>query len=221
MGQDPSTIRKDIEETRERMGDTVDALAYKSDVKARAKDSVSDKVDAVKSMITGAGDSVSEATPSTGEVKQTAREAVGVAQENPLGLAIGAAAVGFLAGMMIPSTSLENRKLGPVADQVKEHARDAAQTVVEEGGEAARDAAQAALSAAKDTGRQHAEEAKADLQDQAQQAKDPIGSSSWRRVRAHSPPSAATALPRARPSWAGLGGAARSSAPSRSSSRTT
>src|SRR3954468_12687364 len=106
MGQDPSTIRQDIEQTRERMGDTVDALAYKSDVKARTKDSVSGKVDAVKTKITGAADTVGEATPSGTDVKQGAQRAVGIAQENPLGLAIGAVAVGFLAGMLVPSTTI-------------------------------------------------------------------------------------------------------------------
>jgi hypothetical protein len=40
MGEDPDMIRKDIEDTRERMGETVDALGYKADVKGRAKDSV-------------------------------------------------------------------------------------------------------------------------------------------------------------------------------------
>src|SRR4051812_19722945 len=102
MGQDPSTIREDIEQTRERMGDTVDALAYKSDVKARAKDSVTDRVDAVKEKIVGAAGAVDDATPSAGDVRQTTRHAVSVAQGNPLGLAIGAAAVGFLAGMLVP-----------------------------------------------------------------------------------------------------------------------
>jgi len=37
MGEDPRAIRSEIEDTRERMGDTVDALAYKADVKSRAK----------------------------------------------------------------------------------------------------------------------------------------------------------------------------------------
>ena len=174
MGQDPSTIRQDIEETRERMGDTVDALAYKSDVKARAKDSVHERVDSIKGTLTGAAHSVSESTPGTDDLQHGAKRAAGVAQQNPMGLAIGAAAVGFLAGMMIPSTSLENRKLGPVADQVKEHAKDAAQTVVEEGGEAARDAAQAALSAAKDTGMEHAGQVKEDLQTEAQSTRDDV-----------------------------------------------
>ena len=68
MGQDPDMIRRDIEDTRERMGDTVDALGYKTDVKARA----GDKVGAVKDKLTGA-------TPSTGDVKHGARQAVGVA----------------------------------------------------------------------------------------------------------------------------------------------
>jgi hypothetical protein len=35
MGQDPSVIRAEIEETRGRVGDEVDALSYKTDVGAR------------------------------------------------------------------------------------------------------------------------------------------------------------------------------------------
>ena len=38
MGQDPGAIRQDIEQTRERMGDTVEALGYKTDVTGRAKE---------------------------------------------------------------------------------------------------------------------------------------------------------------------------------------
>src|SRR4029450_6798907 len=51
MGQDPGAIRQDIEATREQMGDTVEALSYKADVKARAKDSITDRVDSVKSRV--------------------------------------------------------------------------------------------------------------------------------------------------------------------------
>ncbi len=43
MGEDPAAIREEIEQTRERMGETVDALGYKADVPARAKDSISDR----------------------------------------------------------------------------------------------------------------------------------------------------------------------------------
>jgi hypothetical protein len=79
MGEDPRAIREQVEQTRERMGDTVEALAYKADVKTRAKENVNDKVESVKSVftgakesVTGAAGSVNEATPSAGDVKQAA-----------------------------------------------------------------------------------------------------------------------------------------------------
>ncbi len=61
MGKDSSEIRREIEETRDRMGDTVDALAYKADVPSRMKESISDKVGGVKSAISGAASRVTGA----------------------------------------------------------------------------------------------------------------------------------------------------------------
>jgi Protein of unknown function (DUF3618) len=123
MGQDTGQIRQDIEETRGRMGEAVEALGYKADVPGR-----------VKAKISGA-------TPDSGDVKQGARRAKGMAQENPLGLAIGAVAVGFVGGLLIPSTRVEDEKIGPMADQVKEKARETGQEAMERGKEAARQAA--------------------------------------------------------------------------------
>ena len=40
MGQTPSEIRTDIEQTRDRMTETVEAMAYRADVKTRAKESI-------------------------------------------------------------------------------------------------------------------------------------------------------------------------------------
>jgi gas vesicle protein len=142
------------------MGETVDALGYKADLPARAKDSVSEKVDALKSRITGAGSQASDATPGAGEVKQAAEQAVGVVQENPLGLAVGAAAVGFLAGMLIPSTKLEDERIGPMADQVKEQARQTGQEAIEHGKQVAQETAETAT--------QKAQEAVAEIKDTAQ-----------------------------------------------------
>jgi gas vesicle protein len=139
------------------MGETVEALGYKADVPGRAKD----RIDSVKSKITGA-------TPSGGDVKQGAGHAVGVAQENPLGLAIGAAAVGFVAGMLVPSTKIEDEKLGPVADQVKEKARETGQEALERGRHVAEEAAQSAVETARETGQEQAGE----LRDSAKQKVD-------------------------------------------------
>jgi ElaB/YqjD/DUF883 family membrane-anchored ribosome-binding protein len=154
MGQDPSQIRDDIEQTRARMGDTAEALGHKADVPGRAREAVSGRVESVKSTFTGAKDSVSGATPSGGDMKQGAQQAVGVAKENPLGLAIGATAVGFVAGMLIPSTRVEDEKIGPMADQLKEQAKETGQEAIERGKHVAQEAAQTV----KEEGRQQAQE---------------------------------------------------------------
>jgi len=159
------------------MGDTVDALAYKADVKTRAKESVSEKVDSLKSKVTGAKDSVADATPSGGDIKHGARRTVGIAQENPLGLVVGAAAVGFLAGMLIPSTRVEDEKIGPVADQVKAKAAETGQQVVERGKQVASDVALSAAETAKESGREHAQGAADDARQAATEAREEVRSS--------------------------------------------
>jgi gas vesicle protein len=159
MGEDPDMIRRDIESTRDRMGDTVDALGYKTDVKART----GDKVTALKDKVTGA-------TPSGGDVKQGARQAVGVAQQNPLGLAVGAVAVGFLAGMLIPSTRVEDEKIGPLADQVKDQIKETGQEALEHGKAVVSETASSAADAAKQTAQEQGKDHASQLQDSAQQS---------------------------------------------------
>jgi ElaB/YqjD/DUF883 family membrane-anchored ribosome-binding protein len=153
MGEDPNAIRADIEQTRAEMGDTMDALGYKADVKSRAKDRVTE----TKDRITG---KVSGATPDGEQVKRAA----GIVQENPLGLAVGGIAVGVLAGLMVPSSRVEDEKLGPMADQVK----DAGQEALDRGKEVAQQAAVSAKETAQQAGREHAEELKNSAQERAQ-----------------------------------------------------
>jgi hypothetical protein len=156
MGQDPSAIREEIEETRARMGDTVEAIGYKTDVKSRAKESVQDKVGGVRERITG----VKQSAPSTGDMKEGAQKAVGVAESNPLGLGVAALAGGFLIGMLLPSTRVEDEKLGPVATQVKDQAKETASEAVDRGKHVAQEAASAAADTAKQEGQQQAQEMK-------------------------------------------------------------
>jgi hypothetical protein len=140
------------------MGDTIEAIGYKTDVKSRARDSVEDKKSAVKGKVNSVMGRASDATPSGGDMKQGAKQAASVAQENPLGLALGAVAVGFVAGMLIPSTGVEDEKLGPVADQVKDKVRETGQEALEHGKQVAQDVAQSAQETVKDSGQQHAQE---------------------------------------------------------------
>ncbi|HSD01312.1 MAG TPA: DUF3618 domain-containing protein [Gaiellales bacterium] len=169
MGEDPDTIRDEIADTRERMGDTIDALGYKADVKSRAKDNVVGKVDSVKESLGLAGQKASDATPDAEQVKGQVRKAAGLAQENPLGLAIGAAAVGFLAGMLVPSSRVEDEKLGPMADKVKEQAKETGQEALERGKQVAQSAAQSAADTVSEEGQRHGEQL-------AESAKESAGS---------------------------------------------
>ena len=173
MGEDPAAIREQIEQTRERMTETVDALGYKADLPTRAKESVNDKMEGVKSKFSGVRQQAMEATPSGEDVKGAGKRAVGVVQENPLGLAVGAAAVGFLAGMLIPSTKVEDKQLGPVADHVKEQARQTGQEALERGRQIAQETAQTATESAK----RAASEVKDKAQESAQKQGDELKTS--------------------------------------------
>ena len=190
MGEDPREIRREIEETRERMTDTVDAIGYRADVKTRTKDAIVDRKDAV---VEKAGNVVHRVMgsvpdmPSTPDMsmpgfvpdgdqvrqgarhaKGTAKQAVSVAQANPLGLGIGAVAVGFLAGMLVPSTSAEDSRFGDLADQVKDQAREVGHQAVEHGKSVAQEATGAATETLKESGQQHGGELADQLRESAQ-----------------------------------------------------
>jgi gas vesicle protein len=165
MGQDPGQIRQDIEQTRGQMGETVEALGYKADVPGRAKE----KVQSVTSRISGS-------TPDSGDVKDGARKAAGVAQENPLGLAVGAAAVGFVAGMLVPSTRVENEKIGPLADDVKDKAKETGQEAMERGKQVAQQAAESAKETAQEAGQEQAQGLRDSTQQKADETRQQVGS---------------------------------------------
>jgi ElaB/YqjD/DUF883 family membrane-anchored ribosome-binding protein len=154
VGQEPDRIRAEIEQTRADMSETVDALGYKADVKSRAKENLQDKKDSAKDRIVGG-------TPDSDEVKHKAKKAASVAQENPLGLAIGAVAVGFIAGMLIPSTRVEDEKLGGMADDVKAKVKETGSEALEHGKQVAQEAAQTV----KESGQEHAQQVKESAQD--------------------------------------------------------
>ena len=172
MGQDTSHIREEIEQTRGEMGDTVDALAHKTDVKSRVKESLSDKRERLQRQMAGTTSRLGEATPDRDQVKEGARQAVGVAEENPIGLALGGLAAGFLAGMLLPSTRIEDERVGAVADQVKGKAMETAQEAVERGKEVTGQVAEQAIETAKEAGREEAEGLRESARENAEEVSD-------------------------------------------------
>jgi hypothetical protein len=164
MGETSETsdyIRQDIEETRERMGETVEAIGYKTDVKSRVKDSVAEKKDAVVSRVTGA-------MPDRQQVQRGARK-VGLSKQNPLGLGIAAAAAGFVVGTLLPSTSVEDERLGEVSDQIGEKAREAGHEALDRTKDVAREAVESARDTAGERSEDEAQQLTSSLRDKAQE----------------------------------------------------
>jgi hypothetical protein len=96
---DPQQIQRDIEQSREQLGDTVEALAHKADVKRQAKRKVEDikaAAAAKKDELLGRAREVSPDSTAT-----VATQASQKARENPLPLAAaGTFVAGFLLGRL-------------------------------------------------------------------------------------------------------------------------
>lgn len=158
MDRDPEVIKQEIEDTRSRMGDTVEALAYKTDVSARTRDAVNDRVDAIKGRVSGAMSAATsavgnamdstkgsiagaaasarsslDAMPSAGEAGERFTQFRSAVMDNPLALAVGSLAIGFLVGLMVPVTQIERERVGPLGEQLTDTARSAASDAIEQG----------------------------------------------------------------------------------------
>jgi hypothetical protein len=158
-----------IREARTDVRETMSALGHKADVKSRVKESVSGKKDSLvggvssgKDAVVGKADSivstVTGVVPDTGQMVGGARK-VGLSKENPMGLAIGGAAVGFLLGLLAPSTRVEDEKIGEAADQAKEAVKETGQEALERG----KQVAQETVGPAKESARESAKEQGAQL----------------------------------------------------------
>jgi hypothetical protein len=174
MGEDPSVIRAEIDKTRERVGDEVDALSYKTDVPARTQDYIEDKKQAVKSKLTGAKDNVTGPLPDRRALKRGATHVRDTAESNPLGLAVGGLAAGFLVGTLLPQTSVENERLGEMSDRMIDAAKDTAGEAVERGKQVAHEAVGAAVDTAKESGREQGEELTSTLKERTQEQSSSI-----------------------------------------------
>ena len=160
MGETPDEIRDEIEGTRARITETVSAIGYKADVKSRTKEAIVDKKDSLIDKGRGAIERVTGAMPDVGEMVSKAGEAgssavsaagdavpsrgqvkhaASVAQSNPLGLMLGSVAVGFVVGLALPSTRLEDEKIGEIGDDLKQQAKEVGQEAARHGREIAQE----------------------------------------------------------------------------------
>jgi ElaB/YqjD/DUF883 family membrane-anchored ribosome-binding protein len=91
----PEEIRREIVETREELGDTVEAIAEKTDVKTRAKKKADQTRETMKAKAREVQEKMSDATPK--QARQSATQAAQSVRERPLpAIAIAALIVGGL-----------------------------------------------------------------------------------------------------------------------------
>ncbi len=168
MDEGTGAIRQEIEDTRRRVGDEVEALSYKTDVGARLDDYVDEKKESVKSTVTSAKDgvvsAVDSAIPGSGPPSKRLKALTRTAERNPLGLAVAGAAVGFVAGLIVPRTEMEDERLGELSDQIKETASESGEQALERGKVVAR----SALETARDEGMEQSQELASDLKERVQ-----------------------------------------------------
>ena len=169
MAHTSDQLKSEIGQTREQLSETADALAYKADVPTRTKDWIGEKKDAVVSTVSGVTSKAGEITPDGAEVSQSMNRMKRLAERNPVGLAIGGAAVGFIAGLLMPSTRMEDERIGPMADDVKATAADAGREALERGKDVVQEAGATAIETAKERGREEGEELSESLQEKARE----------------------------------------------------
>ena len=158
---------------KEKVSEKMDSVKSKvSDTASRAKEAVVGTASRAGDVASGAAGRVSDATPSGGEVKHRTRQVAGLAKENPLGLAVGAIALGFLAGLVVPSTRVENERLGPVADQVKDKVKETGQEALDRGKQVAQEVASSAVETAKERTQEHGQELADSAKQSAQDVRD-------------------------------------------------
>ena len=164
MDEGTGEIRQAIEETRARVGDEVEALSYKTDVGARLDDYVDEKKEAVASTVRGAKESITGAVGSVVPTKRRLRSVKDTAERNPMGLVVGGVAVGFVAGLLLPSTRVEEEHIGEMGARLKQTVRDTGQEALERG----KDVAESAMETVKQEGEQQGRELASELKDRVQ-----------------------------------------------------
>ena len=104
--RDQEQLQHAIEETRAELGDTVDALAQKADVKARVSEKVErrkaalrERQEDIKARVTGAREHASRTTPD--DAKRAASQVARTAEERPFPAIAVALGLGLLIGRAI------------------------------------------------------------------------------------------------------------------------
>jgi ElaB/YqjD/DUF883 family membrane-anchored ribosome-binding protein len=152
MDQERNEVRE-VDDARRRVAEDVRSVAENANVVERAKETAQSKIDDVKSTVGERVQQVRDKLEDAREtVQRTARERMRDMSmnpsENPIGMLIAGAAVGFLIGLALPVSRFESERIGPMAHDMKNKAREAGSEVVRRGGEVIKETISAGKEAA-------------------------------------------------------------------------
>jgi hypothetical protein len=116
-------------------------------VNEHLRDSISETIDTVKHHADEATSQLAQRLPSPDQM----RSAV---DGNPLAIVGGAFAVGLLAGLVIPVSSVERSRIGPLRDSLVDRAGEVAAGAMEHGKQVIAETATAAANSAREHGRE-------------------------------------------------------------------
>ena len=154
MGENAGKLRKTITDSVEQLSDTVDELSSKTDVVAKVRDTVASTADNVGQSLRTGTDNV------RASIDETTKSVLDVAAEqrpkslNPYVLGFGVIAIGLLAGIFVPLSDIERRRLKPIGDDLARRAADVRDEVVGQGTKVV----QETISAAQDSAQRHGKE---------------------------------------------------------------
>jgi ElaB/YqjD/DUF883 family membrane-anchored ribosome-binding protein len=159
MDQERNQVRE-VEDARRRVAEDVRSVAENANVVERAKETAQNKMDDVRSSV---GQRVQQVRDRLQDARDTVQEqaregmrTMPMMAENPIGMLIAGVAVGFLIGLVLPVTRFESERIGPIANDMKNKARQAGSEVARRGGEVIKETISAGREAATNSIREQA-----------------------------------------------------------------
>jgi len=113
--------------------------------------------------VTSIRDRVNSAIPTRNDFRNLAGTIVAAIKQNPIGVLLGAVAVGFLVGSLLPSTPVEDERLGALKGTLQARTQTMGAQAVEHGKAIIRDTLEAAQQSAQQHGADFAEEVRASV----------------------------------------------------------
>ena len=129
------TAKTNLNEATSSLDDKTSSVKAKVlDATSNVKGNLAGATANVRANVAGLGDAAQAKLADSGAAtKSAAMTTKGFLEKNPLGLAIGSIAAGFLLGLALPVSDLERDNVGPFGEKVKDQAKSAASDMVAQG----------------------------------------------------------------------------------------